>query len=178
MPQARNRVVISRWRRHLAKSSRPFVAVCFRDAPQFPICQSRPAFHQRDKNLSPVMPRTRLDRHVIGLVLLVNFERLAESHFRRCLAHTRNLLLPMLTQKFRQPRFGDREMCRAQTFPNLFIVVECARIIATGLMTHQILFSSLFPSFHGFVLVCTLTVEKSRRKVNMLFSTHRQVLRK
>ncbi len=58
-----------------------------------------------------------------------------------------------------------------QTFPNFFIVVECASIIATGLMAHQVLLAGLFPGFngrcflggfHGLLSVCTVTVENNR----------------
>jgi hypothetical protein len=62
-------------------------------------------------------------------------------------------------------------MNSAQTFPNLFLVAECARIIATGLMAHQGLLAGLFPGFngrcflggfHGLLSVCTATAEKNR----------------
>jgi hypothetical protein len=33
-------------------------------------------------------------------------------------------------------------------------------------MTNQVLFSCLFPSFHGFALLSGATVENDRRKVN------------
>ncbi len=82
MSQSGDGVVVPRWRRHFAESARPFLAVGFRDAPKFAVCQSRPAFEQRDKDLIPIVPRARFDRHVISLVLLMDFERLAESHFR------------------------------------------------------------------------------------------------
>jgi hypothetical protein len=34
-----------------------------------------------DKNLIPVVPRCRFNRHVVGLSLLMNFERLVKRHF-------------------------------------------------------------------------------------------------
>src|SRR5436190_14340168 len=55
------------------------------------IRQAWPAFQQGDKNLIPVVPRWRLNRDVVGLVLLIDFARLANSH----LAETSPLLLVM-----------------------------------------------------------------------------------
>ena len=59
--------------------SAQFLAV--RDAPQFSIRQFGPAFQQGNKNLIPVLSRCRFDRHVTGLILFMNFERLAKYHF-------------------------------------------------------------------------------------------------
>ena len=56
---------------------------------------------KRDKNLVPIMPRTGLDRNVIDQILLVDFQRLAKCHFRRCFARTGNLFLSMLSEEFR-----------------------------------------------------------------------------
>ena len=56
-------------------------------------------------------------------------------------------------------------------FPNFFVVVECARIIAAGLMAYQVLLAGLFPrfnagrflgGFHDLVVLCALTVENNR----------------
>jgi len=112
------------------------------------------------------VPSGRLDRDVISLVLLVDLERFTEGHLGGCRAQAVDLLLAMLTQELSESRFGHREMTSAKAFPNLFVVVECARIIAAGPMTQQILLSRLFPSFHGFVPACSRTVESDRRKVN------------
>src|SRR6267378_3118045 len=82
-----------------------------------------------------------------------------------------NLLLAMLAQKFRKSRLRYREMRGAQALPNFFLVAECPRIIATGLMAYQVLLVGLFPrfnggrflgGFHGLVLLCTQTVENNR----------------
>ena len=70
----------------------------------------RPAFQQRDKNLIPVVPRCGFDRHVIGLILLMDFERLAKSHFGRDFAVAVAHSLAMLFEKFRELGLRDAEV--------------------------------------------------------------------
>ena len=164
MPQSGNRVVVSSRGGQLAETARPFIAIHLGNAPKLPTLEARPAFLQRDNDLFPIVPSGRLDRDVISLVLLVDLERFTEGHLRGRRAQAVDLLLAMLTQELSETRFGHREMSSAKAFPNLFVVVECARIIAAGLMTQQILLSRLFPSFHGFVLVCSRGVENDRER--------------
>src|ERR1039457_4832436 len=173
MAQSGDRVVEASRRGALPELARPFNAVRFRDPSQFPIGENGPTFEQRDKDLIPVMPSARLDHYVAGLVLLMDLERFRERHFRRGLTYSGNLLLAMLSQKFRKPRFRYREMRSAQALPNFFVVAECPGIIAAGLMAHQVLLAGLFPrlnglrflgGFHCLVSLCTATVENNREQ--------------
>jgi hypothetical protein len=60
MSQSRKRVVIPCRRRNFVKRARPLLAICFRNASDFPIRQGQPTFQKGDENLSPVVPRCRL----------------------------------------------------------------------------------------------------------------------
>jgi hypothetical protein len=82
MPKAGNRVVVAHRGSDLAKLPRPFGAIRFRDPARLALRQSRPTLEQGCEYLFPVMPRTRLDRHVVVEVLLMDRERLGEGHFR------------------------------------------------------------------------------------------------
>jgi hypothetical protein len=84
-----------------AESTCPFISIGFCDSAKFSLSLARPAFEQRHKDLSPIASSSRLIRQVVGLVLLVNSERLTERHLCSCLAQAVNLLLSMLAQKFR-----------------------------------------------------------------------------
>jgi len=86
------------------------------------------------------MARGRFDRHVIGLGLQMNRERLTERHLGRRMICCRALLLALLAQELSKPRLRDGKMFRAQSLPNFFIVAEGARIIAAGFMTRGVLF--------------------------------------
>ena len=66
------------------------------------------------------MSRWWFYRHVIGLILLMNLERLAERHFGRHFAVTVTNALAMLFQKFRQLGFGNAVMRRLERLPNFF----------------------------------------------------------
>ena len=83
-------------------------AIPFRDPSNFPIRQLRPAFEQSREYLSPIMPRPRFDRHVIGLILLMNFECLGKNHFGRDFAVAITDPLAMLFEKFRELGFSPR----------------------------------------------------------------------
>lgn len=107
VPQTGDRVVVAGRGGNLSESSRPFIAIRFRDSAHFAIREPRPTFEQRRKDLIPVMAGARLDRYIIGLVLLVDFERLGECHFHRRLVAASNLLRAMIPQKFRKLRFSD-----------------------------------------------------------------------
>jgi hypothetical protein len=71
-------------------------------------------------------------------------------------------------------------MIGAQTFPNLFIVAEGARILAAGLVTQEVLNFRFFPRlvrrfvravFESFTSVCAMTAENNREKCKQnLFS--------
>ena len=178
VPQTSDRVVVACRGGNLAKPARPLDAIGFRDAPQFALPQTRPALEQRNKYLPPVMARARFDRHVVIEVLQMNGERVSERHFGRGKVRFRGLLLAMLAQEFRQSRFGYRKMVGAQALPNFFIVAERTRIVAAGLVTHQVLHLRFFPHlvrrfvrarFPRFASVCTVAVENDRRtsKINL-----------
>src|SRR5687768_826133 len=113
------------------------------------------------------MTSARLDRDVIGQILLMNLERVRERHVTRTAVY-RGLFRSMLAQKFLKPRFRDREMGSLETLPDFFAVREGPGIITTGFMSHQILLTGFFPRFrsgfcftrfHCFALICTPTVE-------------------
>ena len=173
VPQTSDRVVVACRGGNLAKPARPLDAIGFRDAPQFALPQTRPALEQRNKYLPPIMARARFDRHVVIEVLQMNGERVSERHFGRGKVRFRGLLLALLAQEFRQSRFGYRKMVGAQALPNFFIVAERTRIVAAGLVTHQVLYLRFFPHlvrrfvrarFPRFASVCTVAVENDRRK--------------
>ena len=60
VPQPCDCIVVSGRGRHLAETSRPFMAVCPSDSPQFTIHETGPALQQRSENLIPVMARDGL----------------------------------------------------------------------------------------------------------------------
>ena len=79
----------------------------------------------------------------------------------------------MLAQKRCEPRFCDLAMFGVQAFPNFFLVAEHAGILATGLVTYEILHFGFFPRlvrrlvrslFHRFLPFCTVTVENDREE--------------
>ena len=53
------------------------------------------------------VPRCRFNGHVVGLVLLMNFERLAKRHFGRDFAVAVRHAVAVLFEKFRELGFGD-----------------------------------------------------------------------
>src|SRR6266576_5836491 len=92
-----NRVVVAGRRSRFAEAARPFSAIRARDPPHFTRFQAVPAIQKRQKNLIPIMSRARFGRHVIGLVLLMNFERFAKRNFSRSVTCTRDQAFPMLS---------------------------------------------------------------------------------
>jgi hypothetical protein len=58
----------------------------------------------------------------------------------------------LLAQELRQTNFCNGEVISVEARPNLFIVVEDARMEAPSLVTNQILNSRSFPSFLFFRL--------------------------
>ena len=147
MAQSRESVVIACWGCHLAKRARPLITICFGDATDFPIRQARPAFQQRDKYLTPIMPRRRFNRHVVGMVLLMDFECLAKSRFGRDFAVAVTHSLAVFFEKLRELGFGDGVMRCLERLPNFFAASKGSGIIAPGLMTEKIRFSGFLPCF-------------------------------
>src|SRR4249920_2364549 len=96
------------------------------------------------------MTRGGLNRHVIGLVLLMNFKRVAKSHFGRDFAVAFGHSLAMFCEKFAQLGFGDAVMRCLERLPNFFAAGKGSGIIAPGLMTEKIGLSGFLPCFRGF----------------------------
>ena len=113
------------------------------------------------------MARGRFDRHVFGLVLQVNGERLTKRQFRRRMIRGRDLLLAMFAEEFGQSRLCRGEMIGAQAFPNFFVVAQGARIIATRPVKHEIFELSFFPTFcsRSFSSFCLPLHGDRRRKI-------------
>ena len=150
MPQSPKRVVIPCGGRNLTKRTRPLLTIRFGYTPDFPIPQARPAFQQGNKNLIPVVSRCRFDRHVIGLILLMSFERFAKSYFGGDFAVAITDLLAMLFEKFRELGFGYAVMRCLERLPNFFAASKTSGIIAPRVMAEKIRFSGFLPCFRGF----------------------------
>jgi hypothetical protein len=78
----------------------------FPDPTHFPIRQAGPAFEKRNENLIPIVPSARLDRDVIGEILLMNFERISERHFGSIVVY-HCLLGSMVAEEFRELGFRN-----------------------------------------------------------------------
>ena len=76
----------------------------------------------------------------------------------------------MILQEFSQLRLGNTVMRCLQRPPNFFAADVRSGIVATGLMTDEVLQARLFPRFRGFALLHRVTVEKDRRKAEASFS--------
>ena len=118
--------------------------------PDFPIPQARPAFQQGNKNLIPVVSRCRFDRHVIGLILLMSFERFAKSYFGGDFPVAITDPLAMVLEKFRELGFGYAVMRCLERLPNFFAASKTSGIIAPRVMAEKIRFSGFLPCFRGF----------------------------
>jgi hypothetical protein len=150
MPEARKRVVVPCRARNLTKRTRPLFTIRFGDAPNFSIRQALPAFQESGKNLISIVPRCRFNRHIIGLILLMDFERLAKGHFGRDFAITVGHALTMFFEKFRELGFGDAIVRCFERFPNFFAASERSGIISPGLMPEKVSMSSSSPRFRRF----------------------------
>jgi len=150
MPQSPKRVVIPCGGRNLTKRTRPLLTIRFGYTPDFPIPQARPAFQQGNKNLIPVVSRCRFDRHVIGLILLMSFERFAKSYFGGDFPVAITDPLAMVLEKFRELGFGYAVMRCLERLPNFFAASKTSGIIAPRVMAEKIRFSGFLPCFRGF----------------------------
>src|SRR5438094_8961994 len=83
MPESPDCVVVVSRRRLLCVCTRPFLAIGLRDLANLGLAQTRPAFGQCIKALSPIMARARFDAQVVVEVPEMNGSGLAKCHFGR-----------------------------------------------------------------------------------------------
>ena len=100
-------VVVSR-RRSFGVGARPFFAIGLRDLADFCFIQSRPAFDERRKALSPIVARARFDAQIVIEIAQMNRGGLAECHLGRDFAIAIADALAMLFEKFRQLALAPR----------------------------------------------------------------------
>ena len=102
-------VVVSR-RCSFGVGARPFFAIGLGDLADFGFIQSRPAFDERGKALSPIVARARFDTEIVVEIAQMNRGGLAKGHLRRDFAISIADALAMFFEKFRQSRLGYAEM--------------------------------------------------------------------
>src|SRR5436190_7006154 len=110
MPENPDCVIVVSRRRSFGIPVRPLLAIRLRDLAHLGFAQSRPAFGQCVKALSPIIARARFDAQVIIEVPEMNGSGLAKCHFGRHLAVAVASALSMLFEEFSKLRFGHAEM--------------------------------------------------------------------
>src|SRR6516165_8412115 len=150
MPEHRNSAVIASRRYRFAVGPRPFFAIALRDLADLGFVQARPAFLKCSKAFPPVFACARFDARVVIQIAQMNRSGLAEYHFSRRFTVAIADALPMLFQKFSEPRLRHAVMCGFERSPNFFASSECSGIIPPGLMAKEISVSCSFPRFRCF----------------------------
>src|SRR5438045_9099988 len=102
-------VVVSR-RRSFGIRIRPFLTIRLRDLTDFGFIQTRPAFLQRGKALSPVMARARFDADIVIEIVEMNRSGLAKGHLGRDLTVAVTNAPTVLFKKFRELGLRYAEM--------------------------------------------------------------------
>jgi hypothetical protein len=91
--------------------------------------------------------RCRLNRRVVGLVLLMDLERLAKSHFGRYFAIAVGHALAMFFEKFGELGLRHAAVRGLERLPNFFAASKSSGIIAPRLMAEKIWLSGFFAMF-------------------------------
>jgi hypothetical protein len=101
----------------------------------------------------------RFNGRVVGLILLMNFERLAKRHFGRDFAVAVGHAVAVFAEKFREPGLGHAVMRCLERLPNFFAASKGSGIRTPGLTTEKIGLSGFVPGFVGLRGFIRLTVE-------------------